>query len=85
MVNTTPWHQDTTSIQGVRHLSKFNHQPIRLIPVISKIFKKVFYEEIGSLASKILSSKLGGFRKGHSLQGLLTLTKDGKNVLVNML
>ena len=61
------------------------HQPVRLIPVISKIFKKAFYEEIGSLASKILSSKLGGFRKGHSVQVLLTLTKDGKNVLVNML
>lgn len=69
--------QDTNSI--------FDHQPGRLLPVISKIFQTVFYEQIGNFAKKILSPKLDGLGKGCSLQkGLFNLTKDGQTIRINL-
>ena len=47
------------------------------MPLISKLFEKVLYQQIEDFANKILSPKLCGFRKGHSTQhALLNLLKN---------
>ena len=49
----------------------------QLLPLISKIFEKVLYQQIEDFANKTLSPKLFGFRKGHSTQhALLNLLKN---------
>ena len=37
---------------------KTNYRPIRLLPIISKLFEKVLYKQIEDFANKILSPKL---------------------------
>ena len=55
---------------------KTNYRPISLLPLISKIFEKVLYQQIAVFANTILSKKLCGFRKGHPTQhALLNLLK----------
>ena len=44
---------------------KTNYGSISLLPLISKIFQKVLYQQIEDFANKISSPKLCGFRKGH--------------------
>ena len=57
--------------------NKANYRPIRLLPIISKIFERVLFEQIEKFFEKILSPKLCGFRKGHSTQhALLNLLKN---------
>ena len=48
--------------------NKANYHPLSLLPIISKIFERVLFEQIEKFAEKILSLKLCGFRKGHSTQ-----------------
>ena len=56
---------------------KANYRPISLLPIISKIFERVPFEQIEKFSKKILSPKLYGFRKGHSTQHvLLNLLKN---------
>ena len=50
---------------------KTNHRPISLLPIISKIFEKVFYPQLETAPNNIFSRKLCGFRKGYSLQNSL--------------
>ena len=50
---------------------KTNYSPISLLPLISKIFEKLLYQQIEDFAKNILSPKLCGFRKGHSTQHAL--------------
>ena len=57
--------------------SKANYRTISLLPIISKIFERVLFEQIGKFSEKILSPKLCGFRKGHSTQhAFLNLLKN---------
>ena len=59
-----------------------NYRPISLLPIISKIFERVLFEQIEKFSEKILSSKLCGFRKGHSTQhALLNLLKNWQKTL----
>ena len=59
-----------------------NYRPISLLPVISKIFERVLFEQIEKFSEKILSPKLCGFRKGHSTQhALLNLLKNWQKTL----
>ena len=48
-----------------------NYRPISLLPIISKLYEKIMYNEINSYVEKILSSYLFGFRKGHSTEQCL--------------
>ena len=57
--------------------NKANYRPISLSPIISKIFERVLFEQTEKFSKKILSPKLCGFRKGHSIQhALLNLLKN---------
>ena len=58
--------------------NKANYRPISLLPIISKIFERVLFEQIEKFAEKILSRKFCGFRKGHSAQQIYW--KTGKKL-----
>ena len=61
---------------------KTNCRPISLLPLISKIFEKFLYEQIGDFPNKILSPKLCGYRKGRSTQhALLNLLQNWQKCL----
>ena len=61
---------------------KTNYRPISLLPLISKLFEKVLYQQIEEFANKILSPKHCGFRTGHSTQhALLNLLKNWQKCL----
>ena len=62
--------------------NKANYGLISLLPIISKIFKRVLFEQIEKFSEKILSPKLCGFRKDHSTQNaLLDLLKNWQKTL----
>ena len=62
--------------------NKGNYRPISLLPIISKIFERVLFEQIEKFSEKILSRKLRGFRKNHSTQhALLNLLKNWQKFL----
>ena len=59
-----------------------NYRPISFLPIISKLFEKVLYQQIEDFINKILWPKLWGFRKGYSLQHtLLNLLKNWQKCL----
>ena len=61
---------------------KSNYRPISLLPLISKLYEKVLYQQIEDFANNVLSPKLCGFRKGHSTQhALLNLLKNWQKCL----
>ena len=51
--------------------NKANYWSISLLPIISKIFAIVLFEQIEKFSAKILSPIFCGFRKGHSTQHAL--------------
>ena len=62
--------------------NKRNYRPISLLPIISKIFERVLFEQIDKFSEKILSPKLCAFRKGHSTQhAILILLKNWQKTL----
>ena len=62
--------------------NKANYRPISLLLIISKIFRRVLFEQIEKFAEKILSPELYGFRKGHSTHhALLNLLKSWQKTL----
>ena len=59
--------------QGSRN-QKDNYRPIRILPIISKIFEKLICRQLSNHFDNILWKFQCGFRKGHSPQhGLLLL------------
>ena len=52
---------------------KTNYRPISLLPLISKIFENVLYQQIEDFANEILSPRLCGFRKEYSTQHVLLI------------
>ena len=50
-----------------RH-DKPNYRPVRILPLLSKPFKRILYEEIDSHAKDILSKYQGGFPKRFNSQ-----------------
>ena len=62
--------------------NKANYRPISLLPIISKTFERVLFEQIEKFSEKILSPKLCGFRRGHSTQhSLLNLLENWQKTL----
>ena len=50
---------------------KQNYRPVSVLPLFSKIFEKVIYEQLIQYLDKYLNSLLCGFRKAHSSQHIL--------------
>ena len=47
---------------------KKNHRPVSILPIFSKIFEKILYDQISAYFANILSKNQCGFRKGCSSQ-----------------
>ena len=63
-------------------LNKENYRPVSILPVVSKVFEKILYEQIIEFMDEKLSSLLTGFRKNHSTQNcLLSMVETWKNVI----
>ena len=50
---------------------KENYRPVSVLPLFSKIFEKVIYDQLSQYLEKYLNSLLCGFRKAHSSQHAL--------------
>ena len=66
-----------------RH-DKSNYRPVGILPLLSKPFERILYEQIDSHTKDILSKYQGGFRKKFSSQhSLLVMFEKWKKVLDN--
>ena len=66
-----------------RH-DKSNYRPVSILPLLSKPFERILYEQIDSHTKDILSKYQGGFRKRFSSQhSLLVMFEKRKKVLDN--
>ena len=50
---------------------KRNFRPVSVLPLLSKVFERVIYNQLGKYMDKFLSKLLCGFRKAHSTQHAL--------------
>ena len=50
---------------------KTNFQPISVLPLLSKVFERVIYNQLGKYMETFLNKLLCGFRKTHSTQHAL--------------
>ena len=51
--------------------SKSNYRPVSILPTLSKIYKKLLYQQMYDYFDNIFSKYLCGFRRGHSTQHCL--------------
>ena len=63
--NITPVHKKDEATD------KENVRPVSVLPLLSKVFEKVFYDQLSQYLDKYLNSLLCGFRKAHSSQHAL--------------
>ena len=49
-------------------LDKKNYRPVSVVPLLSKVYKKLFYNQLSDHVENIFSVTLQGFRKLHSTQ-----------------
>ena len=52
-------------------LDKENYRPVRILPLLSKVFGKLIYKQLSNYIDSFLSSILCGFRKAHNTQHAL--------------
>ena len=62
-VTTVPKKDDPTD--------KTNFRPVSVLPVLSKVFERVIYNQLGKYMDTFLNKLLCGFRKAHSTQHAL--------------
>ena len=63
-------------------LNKDNYRSVNLLPILSKIFEKVLFNQIYEYMTTFFHSYLTGFRKGHSCQDILIrMTEDWREAL----
>ena len=67
--------------QGTRNL-KDNYRPISILPIISKIFKKLICSQLSNHFNNIFSNFQCGFRKDFNAQHCLLLMINGKHQLI---
>ena len=60
---------DTVPVYKKKHLTdKPDFRPISILPLPSKVFEKVIFDQLCNYMNKFLNSLLCGFRKAHSTQ-----------------
>ena len=47
---------------------KTNFRPVSVLPLLSKVFEKIMYDQLYEYAETFLNKLLCGFRKAHSTQ-----------------
>ena len=52
-------------------LNKTNYRPVRVLPIVSKLFEKIMQKRINAFISNYLSPYLCGYRKGYNTQQAL--------------
>ena len=52
-------------------LDKFNYRPVSILPLISKVFERLIYNQLSEYTEGFLNHILCGFRKAHSTQHAL--------------
>ena len=64
--------------KGSRNLLN-NYRPISILPIVSKVFEKVLYEQLYNylIADNLLSNKQFGFRRFHSTTSALLESTNG--------
>ena len=63
-------------------LDKENYRPVSILPVVSKVFERIMYNQIVEFMDDKLSRQLTGFRKNHSTQNcLLSMIDAWKNII----
>ena len=50
---------------------KVNYRPVSVLPLLTKIFKRVIYNQLGEYMNLFLNILFRGFRKTHSTQHAL--------------
>ena len=77
--NITPAHKKMSTTD------KGNYCPISVLPLISKIFEKLLYEQLSDFMKDKLSPFLCGFRKQHSTQhALICIIEKWKNAWMTL-
>ena len=51
--------------------NKENYRPVSVLPLVSKIFGRLIYDQLNEYLEQYLNSLLRGFRKAHSTQHAL--------------
>ena len=49
-------------------IDKCNYRPVSILPLLSKVFEKILYDQLYIYMNNILNELLCGFRKAHSTQ-----------------
>ena len=49
-------------------LDKSNHRPVSILPLLSKVYERVIYNQLSEYSNNFLNEVLCGFRKAHSTQ-----------------
>ena len=63
---------------------KANFRPVNVLPLLSKVFERVIYNQLGKYMDTFLNKLLCGFRKAHSTQhALFKLLQPWQNELDN--
>ena len=62
----TPAHQKND------RTDKANFRPVSMFPVLSKVFERIIYKQLGKYMDTVLNKLLCGFRKAHSTQHALS-------------
>ena len=65
IANITPAHKKD------KPTDKENYRPVSVLPLLSKAFERVLYDQLSEYLEKYLSTLLRGFRKAHSTQHAL--------------
>ena len=50
---------------------KANYRPVSILPLVSKVFEKIMYNQLYEYIEHFLNQLLCGFRKAHSTQHAL--------------
>ena len=76
LANITPVHKKDEPTD------KENYRPVSVLPLLSKIFERLIYDQLNEYLDQYLNSLLCGFRKAHSTQhALFRLLQEWQNEL----